>query len=216
MKVYTHRQAQWAEKLSRHDFVIVLRPGKQGGKPDALSRRLDYTLGDDCSACTLTFLKPHQVDMSMLGSEPQLPTFSLNLVAAEAIGTDDELAESIHARLEKDEFISVYLPYLQDPTLERREEIVEFLEKYVLTPDGLVLKDGLVRVKILQRCHDARTVGHLGQKDTLEQVSCDYYWPRMRQFVNDYVNICEICAHNKVPRHRPHGLLYPLPIPTDV
>jgi hypothetical protein len=222
-KVYTRRQARWAEKLSRYDFVIVFRPGKQGGKPDALSRRPDYTLGDDCSARTLTFLKPHQVDTSMLGTESQLPTFSLNLAAAEAIGTDDELAESIRAKLEGDEFISGYLPYLRDPTVERSEEVAEFLEKYVLTPDGLVLKDGLVyvpdveeiRVKILQGCHDARTAGHLGQKNTLEHVSRDYYWPRMRQFVNDYVNTCETCARNKVPRHRPHGLLHPLPIPTD-
>src|SRR5579859_7418177 len=38
---------------------------------------------------------------------------------------------------------------------------------------------------------------------------------RMRQFVNDYINTCETCARNKVPRHRPHGLLPPLPIPTD-
>jgi len=38
----------------------------------------------------------------------------------------------------------------------------------------------------------------------------------MQQFVNDYVNTCETCARNKVPRYRPHGLLHPLPIPTDV
>jgi len=41
-KVYNRRQAQWAEKLSKFDFVIVFRPGKDGGKPDVLSQRLDY------------------------------------------------------------------------------------------------------------------------------------------------------------------------------
>ena len=37
-KVYNRRQARWAEKMSRFDFVITFRPGKLSGKPDALSR----------------------------------------------------------------------------------------------------------------------------------------------------------------------------------
>ena len=37
-KVYNRRQARWAEKLSRLDFIIMFQPGKQGGKPDTLSR----------------------------------------------------------------------------------------------------------------------------------------------------------------------------------
>jgi len=41
-KIYNQRQARWAEKLSKFDFVIVFRPGKEGGKPDMLSRRPDY------------------------------------------------------------------------------------------------------------------------------------------------------------------------------
>ena len=41
-KVYNRRQARWAEKLSKYDFVIHFRPGSKGGKPDSLSRRPDY------------------------------------------------------------------------------------------------------------------------------------------------------------------------------
>jgi len=37
-KIYNRRQVRWVEKLSKFDFVIVFRPGKDGGKPDALSR----------------------------------------------------------------------------------------------------------------------------------------------------------------------------------
>lgn len=36
-KIYNRRQARWAEKLSKFDFVIHFRPGNQLGKPDALS-----------------------------------------------------------------------------------------------------------------------------------------------------------------------------------
>ena len=38
-KQLSRRQARWAEYLSRFDFKITYRPGKLGGKPDALTRR---------------------------------------------------------------------------------------------------------------------------------------------------------------------------------
>lgn len=41
-KSYNHRQARWAEELSRFDFVMQFRPGVEAGKPDTLSRRPDY------------------------------------------------------------------------------------------------------------------------------------------------------------------------------
>ena len=153
-----------------------------------LSHHPDYILSDDLSACTLTFLKLHQVDTSQMAStDSQLPTYSLNNAITEVIGTDTELADSIHAHLDQDEFIRLYLPYLRDTTLLRSDDVSEFLDKYTLSANGLVLKDGLVyvpadeelRVSILRRCHDSRTAGHLGQKNTLEHVSHDYYWPRM-------------------------------------
>jgi hypothetical protein len=38
-KKFNGRQARWAEELAEIDFKIIYRPGKQGGKPDALTRR---------------------------------------------------------------------------------------------------------------------------------------------------------------------------------
>ena len=38
-KQLSRRQVRWSEFLSEFDFVISYRPGKQGGKPDALTRR---------------------------------------------------------------------------------------------------------------------------------------------------------------------------------
>jgi hypothetical protein len=35
----------------------------------------------------------------------------------------------------------------------------------------------------------------------------------MRQFVNEYINTCDTCTRNKMPRHALHGQLHPLPIP---
>ena len=38
-KLLNRRQARWSEFLSRFNFKIKYRPGKAGGKPDALTRR---------------------------------------------------------------------------------------------------------------------------------------------------------------------------------
>ena len=38
-KILNCRQARWSEFLSRFNFKINFRPGKAGGKPDALTRR---------------------------------------------------------------------------------------------------------------------------------------------------------------------------------
>ena len=44
---FNQRQVRWAEKLAQYDFRIQYRPGKRGGKPDALSRRPEYAEGEE-------------------------------------------------------------------------------------------------------------------------------------------------------------------------
>lgn len=39
MKLLNQHQAHWSEFLSRFNFKIIYQPGKQGAKPDALTRR---------------------------------------------------------------------------------------------------------------------------------------------------------------------------------
>jgi len=42
IKVWTHRQIRWVQKLYGFNFKILYRSGAKGGKPDALSRRPEY------------------------------------------------------------------------------------------------------------------------------------------------------------------------------
>src|SRR6202023_1596815 len=118
-KVYNRRQARWAEKLSRFNFKIVFRPGKQGGKPDPLSRRPDYTLGNDVSERTMTFLKPEQVDTTLLpADDPILASYTLFSANITAISMKQDEAQVLFIRnaLEEDAEVSPLLPYLRDPT----------------------------------------------------------------------------------------------------
>ena len=84
-KVHNRRQARWAEKLAKYDFVIPFHPGVQVGKLDVLSRRPDYVAENKIPQPT-PFLRPDQVDMTKLEIEmvEQLPRGELEQAIHEA------------------------------------------------------------------------------------------------------------------------------------
>ena len=61
---------------------------------------------------------------------------------------------------------------------------------------------------VLEQNHDNPTAGHLGVKKTLARVGAEYFWPRWRQDVKDYVRSCTKCQKYKVPQMKPAGKMY--------
>ena len=63
-KLLNRGQARWSEFLSRFNFQITYRPGKLGGKPDALTRRsgdLPKEGDERLLHQSQTVLKPHNL-----------------------------------------------------------------------------------------------------------------------------------------------------------
>ena len=56
--------------------------------------------------------------------------------------------------------------------------------------------------------------GHPGENKTLELVSRDYFWPGMRQDIQNFVKTCHTCARNKARRHATYGTLKTLEVPS--
>lgn len=67
--------------------------------------------------------------------------------------------------------------------------------------------------QILSMIHDSPIAGHTGVTKTLFAVQKRFWWPTWRRDVKQYVLSCHHCQINKTPRHKPHGLLQPLPVP---
>ena len=63
---------------------------------------------------------------------------------------------------------------------------------------------------ILQDFHDAPTAGHMGTFQTFKQVSKEYWWPRIKDFVKGYVRGCAVCQKNKSIARRNDPPLYPI------
>jgi hypothetical protein len=191
-RVLNRRQARWNMSLSRFDFVIMYRPGKQQGLSDALSRRsyLAPKIGEAAfdQQCA-TLLKPEHFRICTVSV--QMDADFLNQVRAATL--KDSVAINIKQRDDDDKF-------------KVEGDLLYFEER-------LYIPKGPTRLRVLQSRHDFPAAGHFGYNKTLELISRDFWWPQMWKDVKDFVLSCDICSRSKNPRHRPHGLLQPLPIP---
>ncbi|MBW0516926.1 hypothetical protein O181_056641 [Austropuccinia psidii MF-1] len=77
----------------------------------------------------------------------------------------------------------------------------------------VVPNDPTVQLSIIQKYHDSPLAGHPGQENTLKLDKQDFHWPRMTQFIKDYVSSCQKCSINKNIHHKKFEFLKPLPIP---
>jgi transposase InsO family protein len=202
-KVLTRRQARWSEVINHHKYILRYRPGKDSGKPDALSRRPDFAEGGKASE-----------------AKPQTLLQPVRHLSATTWSPSTEIAKDISTTLDLDPALKKLLRYLRDPEANR-DSAPSDIDDWSLLPDGLLLHKGLlyipdsepIKVKLLQQAHDAREQGHPGHAKTLETLQRNCTWPRLRQFVQDYINSCDSCQRSKPGHHRPYGLLQPLPIP---
>ena len=55
-----------------------------------------------------------------------------------------------------------------------------------------------------------RGLAHLGIDKTLQKVKESYYFPKMREFITQYVNRCINCLYYKTPSGKKPGFLHPL------
>jgi hypothetical protein len=193
------------------------------GKPDALSRRQDYSEGSKASeAPPITFLKPHQYDFSAKETST-ISAITLRPVQGPSIDdTQTDILSRIQALQPQDATLSWKIPLLQDINLPRTPEQSQELQGYSLHPaTSIVLFNNHIyvpenhhlKLDILEQVHNTQLSGHLGNEKTYRLLARTYYFPRMRFFTNTYVQGCETCKRNKTPRHQPYGLLQPLPIP---
>jgi hypothetical protein len=220
-KLLNRRQARWAEFLSRFNFQITYRPGKQGAKPDALTRRSEDLPqeGDE------RLLHQSQVVLKKENLDPALPqkktvrflatarrrTEPARQLWDEEMSTlfekgysEDPIPRSVLKALEED---SPRHPLLTLAECENRHGYLYYGNR-LYVPDLPELK-----AKLLNSCHESPIAGHPGSARTYEILDREYYWPQMLRFVQRWVANCHQCRRAKPNREARQGLLKPLPVP---
>ena len=114
-----------------------------------------------------------------------------------------------------------------DDWTERNGELSRMKERNEQLPKNWELEDGLIYYKnrlfilsnedllmeIAKGCHDSKVARHSGEEKTIELLARNFYWEKLANWINDYVRSCDVCQHNKSPRHTKYGLLQPLEVP---
>ncbi|KAK7570621.1 hypothetical protein V3481_007378 [Fusarium oxysporum f. sp. vasinfectum] len=228
-KLLNRRQARWSEFLSRFNFKITYRPGKQGVKPDALTRRSEDLPkeGDERLA--------HQSQIVLKKENWQLPPLRVKRArirkpiqqgqpVSEEPTLSIELPEEISRLLDEgyqtDEDLQSILQALKEGA-PRHPKIT--LAECKVVQERLLYRDRIyvpnhdpLKTALLKACHEHPIAGHPGRARTYDLLSRDYYWPGMLSFVERWVKNCHTCRRSNPARDARQGVLRPLPVPERV
>ena len=203
-RTLTRRQARWSLFLSRFHFTITYRPGRLGGKPDALSRRSD--------------LKPEGVDNTEQTLIPRevFRVKAMRRGATRIEGDRELLQEMRRAEVYDEELVEAIEKIKGGAPRALRKGLEEWN-----TENGLILfrgkvyvpKDGELRRRVVELHHDSLPTGHPGRWKTYELVSRNYWWPGMSVYVEKYVTGCDTCQRTKNRNQQAHGPLQPNSVP---
>lgn len=223
-KHLTRRQVRWSEFLSEFDFKINYRPGKQGGKPDTLTRRSQDLPKDDSDERIRyqdqTLLKPHLFetfkDISLENDVRLCPAI------LEVIEPDEPITNKITRLLdegyEEDAFwLRIKKEMTKKGGILHSKEVslseCDIRNNRLFFRDRLYVPDTELRVLLLQTAHDSFETGHAGKHKLYEVVSRDWWWPNLSKDCARFTRNCHGCKRNQVSKLRYQGALKPLPLP---
>ena len=179
--------------MQRFNFTIGYRPGSKNSAADALSRREE--------------LNPTE------SPKKQILFPEEQFIKLDEMDQDGPIAYALDAMVTDMTIRDMVKEYLRDkpeesPETEEWEDDLPFHQGRLWIPD-----DSKIKIKVLQLYHDSSIAGHQGITGTMELVTRGYYWPRMDEFMEEYVKGCRICQMAKKKNIRAHGKLQPLPVP---
>ena len=85
----------------------------------------------------------------------------------------------------------------------------------IYTMDGqfYILDKGSLHLDAVRLHHDTPIAGHPGTEKTLELLQHSYSWPKVADYVKDYISHYDRCQHFKVGNIVPVSKLQPLEVP---
>ncbi|KAF8723489.1 hypothetical protein RHS02_08621, partial [Rhizoctonia solani] len=130
---------------------------------------------------------------------------------------DFSLLDQIKEATQEDPSLDTILLAVSDPK-SMPHSIAQKFKDHTIQKGLLLYQGGVVvpdepeiKQQLLSHFHDSPASGHQGRAQTLELISCHYYWPAMKFQVNCYVESCEICQRSKGHAH--NYALNPLSVP---
>lgn len=172
------RLARWALRLQPYSFQMIHRKGKDHIVPDMLSR-----------------------------SVPLVETVTEYSVVADSFSdTGDKWYLNMKKKIQErpDRYPQWRISNEHLYKYARDHHIPEFTNEHE-NWKLVVPKDK--RNEVLRHCHDDVTSGHAGVFKTYSRIRNQYYWPKLKYDVFNYVRVCKTCGAFKTERKLPAGLM---------
>ena len=179
-----HRQAQWAQYLSRFSFLWSHKAGSTMGKADALSHREDHAVSVADDNKGVMVISPSQVH-----SLPIIDDIRKRIFDALVTRTETEVYHSC-----------------------KEKGICEEHDGFLYDPSGwmYIPNDNSLRMHIISSHHNSPITGHPGYQKTQELIEQQYYWPGLALDIRTYITRCDRCACFKDSNIKPTGSAMPL------
>ena len=189
------RQAQWSLLLSEYDIKLHHMPRIKMMQADALLRRSDHCPKDDHNNKDIVLL-PDDLFVNLLGLELQDWILKATYLGFDVFDALEKLLDRELSNLAND---------LDDWKVENLEngKAIFYKEKNYIPQDVDLQQD------IVKMYHDHEMAGHPGELETYNVVKEQYWWPRLRTFVKNYVKGCAICQQFKTDHHPFHPAYIP-------
>ncbi len=184
------RQARWVTELAEYHFTLHHKPGALNKKADLLSRRADHDTGKEDNDEVIV-LKPEHFRALVMPTIEEIHT---------------KIKQATLERQRWDKNVSVSLNH--DRGMKLDDGLI-YYDHRIYIPQNHALRGEIIAV-----FHDHITAGHPGIEKTKELVLREYWWPRMKKDVEDYVRACETCQRTKSSTQAKAAPLHPNAIPS--
>lgn len=203
------RRGRWIDFLQQ----FQIRPVHKAGKHP------DMTIADYLSRVGPTGDLVASVSSDTLGLEPDLTTTVFTADQLRAEQRMDQQISPVRAALLNGQNLPSKSP-------ESARTLYRFRRHLSMGQDGIlrymfnggrnrlpVIPCGM-RAEALRLIHDAPLSGHMGRDRTWKRARDTFWWPNMKQDVSTYVNGCEMCGQNKLPKNPGRAPLQHTEIPS--
>jgi hypothetical protein len=220
-KDLSRRQARWMEHLSIYDCKFVYVRGSDNTMADALSRYPSTTVNESPLAENAArhphfpetsdnpvILLQHNTAPSPLSSIAFLTNANPEPVKLN-IMIDNEIVSKLREGYGNDPWCKKLLSASRGMPELLIKDGLWFLHDRLVIPANCGMREQIFRI-----AHDA--LGHFGFHKTYENIRHSYFWPNMRNDLeNGYIPSCTDCLRKKSSTSKPSGPLHPLPVPDD-
>lgn len=195
------RQVRWLQVIERYDIDIRHIAGTSNKAADTLSRlNVIHNVQDENIEQSETESIRNEAEI-----ESEIGEVHGDIEEVEDYDEEDDWTNAYAA----DEELMEYCFHANDLKPEYRRQ-----RGLIWSGDQIVVPCSKI-TGIIKLHHATPTAGHFGISKTYDIIARKYWFPRMRNRIQQIIQVCDVCQRNKSDHKPTTGLLEPLQIPNQ-